>query len=94
MREVEAGAKLQLESALTYEEVVKAIKGMKKGTGVGGDKVSAKMLLEGGEILWHNLHALLQVCWEEEFIPGSGWKAPLCHFIKSVMRGTLVIIGE
>lgn len=71
VREVEAGAKLQLESALTYEEVVKAIKGMKKGKGVGGDKVSAEMLLEGGEILWHNLHALLQVCWEEEFIPGE-----------------------
>ena len=71
VREVEAGAKLQLESALTYEEVVKAIKGMKKGKGVGGDKVSAEMLLEGGEILWHNFHALLQVCWEREFIPGE-----------------------
>ena len=36
---------------------------------MGGDKVSSEMLLEGGEMLWHNLHALLQVCWDEEFIP-------------------------
>ena len=36
---------------------------------MGGDKVSSEMLLEGGEMLWPDLHALLQVCWDEEFIP-------------------------
>ena len=75
VRKVEKEARSQLESPTAYEEVMKAIKSMKKGKGVGGDKVSSEMLLKGGEMLWHNLHALLQVCWDEEFIPGSGWKA-------------------
>ena len=50
---------VQLESPIAYKEVVKAIKSMKKGKGVGGDKVSSEMLLKGGEVLWHNLHTLL-----------------------------------
>ena len=69
IRKVGEETKSQLGSPISYEEVVKAIKSMKKGKGVGGDKVSSEMLLEGGEMLWHNLHALLQVCWDEEFIP-------------------------
>ena len=28
-----------------------------------------EMIQGGGEILWHNVHALLQCCWEEEYIP-------------------------
>ena len=61
--------KSQLGSPISYKEVVKAVKSMKKGKWVGGDRVSSEMLIEGGEMLWHNLHALLQVCWDEEFIP-------------------------
>ena len=75
MRKVGKETRSQLESPIAYEEVVKAIKSMKKGKGVGGDKVGSEMLLKGGEMLWHNLHALLLVCWDEELIPGSGWKA-------------------
>ena len=71
VRKVGEETRSQLESPIAYEEVVKAIKSMKKGKGVGGDKVSSEMLLKGGEMLWHNLHALLQVCWDEEFIPGE-----------------------
>ena len=59
----------ELNQAPTYEEVVKAIKGLKKGKGVGGDKISSEMLVNGGEMLWGNLHALLVTCWEEEFVP-------------------------
>ena len=62
-------AAAELDCAPTYEEVVKAIKGLKKGKGVGGDKISSEMLVNGGEMLWGNLHALLVTCWEEEFVP-------------------------
>ena len=65
----------KLEEPLSYLEVVGALKRMKRGKGVGIDKVSSEMLLGGGEMLWHNLTALLNVCWEEEFIPGTGWMA-------------------
>ena len=41
----------ELNQAPTYEEVVKAIKGLKKGKGVGGDKISSEMLVNGGEML-------------------------------------------
>ena len=41
---------------------------MKKGKGVGGDKFNFEMLEKGREYLWHNLHAVLQCCWEEEHI--------------------------
>ena len=67
--ELEEVRRAMLDSPLTYDEVVKAVKGMKRGKGVGTDKIAAEMLLEGGEILWGNLHALFQVCWEEEYIP-------------------------
>ena len=60
-----------LDRKLSYEEVVKAIRGMKRGKGVGGDKISSEMLVNGGDMLWGNLHALLQTCWEEEFIPAE-----------------------
>ena len=43
--------------------MVRALKRMKRGKGVGIDKVSSEMLLGGGEMLWHNLAALLNVCW-------------------------------
>ena len=48
MRKVGEETRSQLESPIAYEEVVKAIKSMKKGKGVGGDKVSSEMLLKGG----------------------------------------------
>ena len=38
--------------------MVKAVKGMKRGKGVGMDKIAADMILEGGEVLLGNLHAL------------------------------------
>ena len=41
---------------------------MKRGKGVGGDKISMERIQGGGAILWH-IHALLQCCWEEEYIP-------------------------
>ena len=41
---------------------------MKRGEGVGGDKFNFEMLEKGGEYLWHNLHAILHCCWEEEHI--------------------------
>ena len=61
---------------------MKAMKSMKNGKGVGGDKVSSERLLEGGEMLWHNLHALLQVCWDEEFIPEEWMEGIIVHYIK------------
>ena len=70
VRKVGEETRSQLESPIAYEEVVKASKSMKKGKEVGGDKVSSEMLLKGGE-MWHNLHALLQVRWDEEFITGE-----------------------
>ena len=42
---------------------------MQQGKGVGGDKVNIEKLENGVEKLWQNLHALLQRCWEEEYIP-------------------------
>ena len=65
---MDVAAAVELECAPTYEEVVKAIKAMKKGKGVGRDKISSEMLVNGRK-LWGNLHALLVTCWEEEFIP-------------------------
>ena len=59
----------KLEEPFSSLEVVGALKRMKRGKGVGIDKVSSEMLLGGGEMLWQNLAALLNVCWEEEFIP-------------------------
>ena len=59
----------KLEEPFSSLEVVRALKRMKGGKGVGIDKVSSEMLLGGGEMLWQNLAALLNVCWEEEFIP-------------------------
>ena len=61
----------KLEEPLSYLEVVRALKRMKRGKGVVIDKVSSEMLLGGGEMLWHNLTALLNVCWEEEFTPAD-----------------------
>ena len=67
--------KLEVEEIEKLEEpfsslgVVRALKRMKRGKGVGIDKVSSEMFLGGGEILWQNLAALLNVCWEDEFIP-------------------------
>ena len=58
-----------MQAPFTYEEIVKAIKGMKRGKGVGKDKISLDMIVEGKEVLWHNLHGILNCCWEEEFIP-------------------------
>ena len=51
-----------------YEEVKKAMEAMKWGNVVGVDKLSLGMLKGGGEILWRNIHKILQCCWEEEFI--------------------------
>ena len=48
MRKVGEETRSQRESPIAYEEVVKAIKSMKKGKGVGGDEVSSEMLLKGG----------------------------------------------
>ena len=45
---MDVAAAVELECAPTYEEVVKAIKGMKKGKGVGRDKISSEMLVNGG----------------------------------------------
>ena len=59
----------KLEEPFSPLEAVRALKRMKWEKGVGKDKVSSEMLLGGGEMLWHNLAALLNVCWEEEFIP-------------------------
>ena len=59
----------ELQSQISYREVEEALKRMKRGKGVGGDKISMEMIQGGGEILWHNIHALLQCCWEEEYIP-------------------------
>ena len=42
---------------------------MKKGKVAGGDNISSEMLVNGREMLWHNLHALMVTCWEEEFVP-------------------------
>ena len=63
----------KLEEPLSYPEVVRALKRMKRGKGVGIDKVSSEMLLGGGEMLWHNLTALLNVCWEEEELIPADW---------------------
>ena len=68
-KELDGEVAAELDRAPTYEEVVKAIKRLKKGKGVGGDKVSAEMIVNGGEMLWGNLHTLLVKCWEEEFVP-------------------------
>ena len=48
-REVQQTEKL--EEPLSYPEVVRALKRMKRGKGVGIDKVSSEMLLGGGEML-------------------------------------------
>lgn len=68
-KELDREVAAELDSVPTYEEVAKAIKKLKKGKGVGGDKVSAEMIVNGGEMLWRNLHTLLVTCWEEEFVP-------------------------
>ena len=60
-----------LEEPLSYEEVERAVKGMKKGKGVGIDKISSEMLLGGGKVLWRRLTAILNACWEEEYIPAD-----------------------
>ena len=59
----------ELQSQISYREVEEALKRMKREKGVGGDKISMEMIQGGGEILWHNIHALLQCCWEEEYSP-------------------------
>ena len=76
----------KLEEPLSYPEVIRSLKWMKRGKGVGIDKVSSEMLLGGGEMLWHNLTALLNVCWEED-----GIGVPL-H--KGVIVVALEIIGK
>ena len=50
-KELDGEVAAELDRAPTYEEVVKAIKRLKKGKGVGGDKVSAEMIVNGGEML-------------------------------------------
>ena len=59
----------RLEKPFSYIEVMEAVKRMKRGKGVGIDKISSEMLVGGGEILWRNLTALFNVCWKEEFVP-------------------------
>ena len=43
----------KLEEPWSYPEVIRALEEMKRGKGVGIDKVSSEMLLGGGEMLWH-----------------------------------------
>ena len=61
----------KLEEEFSCDEVVRVVKHMKKGKGVGIDKISSDMLRGWGEMLLHNLQAILDVCWEEEFIPAD-----------------------
>ena len=68
-KQLDTAVVAELDRVPMYDEVVKAIKGMKKGKVVGGDKISSEMLVNGGEMLWHNMHALMVTCWEEEFVP-------------------------
>ena len=48
---MDVAAAVELECVPTYEEVVKAIKGMKKGKGVGRDKISSEMQVNGGNAM-------------------------------------------
>ena len=50
-KKLDVAAAVELECAPTYEEVVKAIKGMKKGKSVGMDKISSEMLVNGGNAI-------------------------------------------
>ena len=59
----------ELQGPVRYEEVKKAMEAMKRGKGVGVDKVRLNMLQDRGEILSPNLDKVLQCCCEEELIP-------------------------
>ena len=52
-------AAAELDCTPIYEEVVKAIKGLKKGKGVGGDKISSEMLVNGVKCCG----AICMLCW-------------------------------
>ena len=82
----------KLEEPFSSLEVVRALKRMKRGKGVGIDKVSSEMLLGGGEMLWQNLAALLNVCWEEEFIPVDWMDGIVVPLHKGGGGGIVVIL--
>ena len=59
---------------------------------MSGDKTNTEMLVNGGEMLWHNLHAMLVTCWEEEFVSEEwteGIIVPLYKEGMRVMLGTI-----
>ena len=83
----------KLEEPFSSLEVTRALKRLKRGKGVGIDKVRSEMLLGGGEMLWHNLAALFNVCRGEEFIPVD-WLDGTVHVVPLHKGGDSCDIGN
>ena len=47
----------------------------------------------GGEMLWHNLHALMVTCWEEEFVPEEWREGIIVPLQRKWMSVIWVTIG-
>ena len=82
----------ELNDALTYEEVKAALKRMKKGKGVGGDKFNFEMLEKGGS----TCGTCGTICMQFYSVVGrtntfrkNGWKVSLCHCIREGVLKTL-----
>jgi exonuclease III len=70
------------EGEISFDEVMKAMKGMKVGKAGGYDKVMVEMLKAGGGYTAELLHRLFNLCWQQGQVPGDWTKAVIVPLYK------------
>ena len=79
----------ELNDSLTHEKVKAALKRMKKGKGVGGDKFNFEMLEKGGSTCGTVCMQFYSCAGRKITFRRNGWKVSLCHCIREGMLKTL-----
>ena len=62
----------------TYEEVTYVIMCLKNHKAAGSDGITAELLSNGGDALFHRIHQLIQMIWREERVPDE-WTLGIIH---------------
>jgi hypothetical protein len=73
----------RLDVPISKDEVLAAVKQLKKGKSAGSDGVTAEMLKEGGEDLIEALWRMCEQCFEREEVPSEWMKGIIVPTLKS-----------
>jgi hypothetical protein len=73
----------RLDVPISKDEVLTAVKQLKKGKSAGSDGVSAEMLKEGGEDLIEALWRMCEQCFAREEVPSEWMKGIIVPILKS-----------